>query len=235
MDSRRKRFFAAASICQPKNPVHLNIGEQAGLSGWTFRTATHPFDDHRMALAELPMILHGETDSNNPQIRYDSFLYLTAVRLNGSTDLGAGFGLALHGSDSDARHSILDKQNVTGFVHCFETAPAYRDTTQIRVAWNFAAGTTKPDVATFRGIPRVTQISRTLIFIEKQMSERWSDGDPPVDESALSGRTASIATGDRMAIGIPWLSRDHELIGEADLSNLIPAIGKVKGLAESTA
>ena len=79
MDSRRKRFFAAVAQCQPKLPVQLNLGEQAGLSGWTFRAATHPFDDQRMAIAELPMILHGETDSNNPQIRYDGFLFLTAV------------------------------------------------------------------------------------------------------------------------------------------------------------
>ena len=69
-----------------------------------------------------------------------------------------------------------------------------------------------------------------MIFLEKTMSARWSDGDSPLNESAISGRTAALAPGDRMTIGIPWISRDQEIICEADLTNLLPAIAKVSRL-----
>ena len=176
------------------------------------------------------MTLHGEYDPNNPQVRYESTMFLSAVRLASSTEVSAGIGIAVNGTQSDTRHYILDSQNMTGLVHCYETAPAYRNSAQLRVDWDFNSGTTKPDVAVFRGIPRVTHISQTLIFFEEQMTARWGDGESPAHESALSGRTAALAAGDRLAIGIPWIHRDHELVAEVNVSKLIHAIAKVKAL-----
>lgn len=232
MDTRRKRFFAAVSICHPKIAESIANTERSNLTGWRFRKAVHPLDGNKISICEHSMELHGEYDSNNPQVKYQSTLFLSAVRVNSTTEVSAGIGIAVNGSQSDIRHYILDSQNMTGLVHCFETAPAYRDTAQLRVDWKFDAGTTKPDVAKFRGIPRITHISQTLIFLEEQMTKRWADGesDPPSHESALSGRTAALATGDRLAIGIPWIHRDHEIVAEVSVSKLLHAIGKVKAL-----
>ena len=230
MDTRRKRFFAAVAICQPKIAESLANSEISNLTGWRFRKTNHPFDGNKMAIGEHPLSLHGEYDPTVPNIRYDGALFLSAVRLASSTEVSAGLGIYIYGSQSDIRHSILDNQNMTGLVLCHETAPAYRDTAQIRVNWKFDAGTTKPDVALFRGIPRVTHISETLIFFEEQMTARWSDGEAPVHESALSGRTASLAAGDKIALAIPWVHRDHELVAEADISKLNHAVTKVKAL-----
>ena len=237
MDTRRKRFFAAVTICQPKSPEPITANERSNLTGWSFRKARHPIDDHKLALANHPMILHGEYDSNNPQVRYQSTLYLSAVRHSDSTEVSTGIGIAVIGTHSDTRHYILDNQNMTGLVHCFETAPAYKDTARLRVDWKFDAGTTKADVAVFRGIPRLVHISETLVFIEEQMTARWATGesDPPAHESALSARTAALATGDSLAIGIPWIHRDHELVAECDLSKLVHAVAEVKAFVEAKA
>lgn len=232
MDTRRKRFFGAVTICQPKSKETLSNTEKPNLTGWHFRKANHPLDGNKMAIAERSMSLHGEYDPANPQIRYAATLFLSAVRLASTTEASAGFGIEVYGTQTDIRHSILDNQNMTGLVHCFETAPAYVNTAQLRVKWKFDAGTTKPNVAVFRGVPRITHISETLIFLEEQMTQRWADGesDHPAHESALSARTAALADGDRIAIGIPWIHRDHELVAEGDLSKLVHAVAKVKAL-----
>ena len=232
MNTRRKRFFGAVSNCQPKAAETLTTTEKPNLTGWTFRKTNHEFDGYKMAIAEHPMFLHGEYDPINPQIRYQSTLYLSAVRHSNTTETSAGLGLTLYGSLSDIRHTILDSQNITGLVHCYETAQATVNTVQLRSKWKFASGTTKPDVAVFRGIPRLTHLSETLVFIEHQMSAQWAAGesDPPVNEAALSGRTAALADGDKLAIGIPWIHRDHELTAVADLSKLNHAVVKVNAL-----
>ena len=232
MDTRRKRFFAAVANCQPKITESLANSELSNLTGWRFRKTNHPFDGNKMAIAEHAMSLHGEYDPTVPNVRYDGALFLSAVRLASSTEVSAGLGIYIYGSQSDIRHSILDNQNMTGLVHCHETAPAYRDTAQIRVNLKFDAGTTKPDVAVFRGIPRITHLSETLVFIEEQMTKRWAAGesDPPAHESALSGRTAVLAAGDKIALAIPWVHRDHEIVAEADISKLNHAVTKVKAL-----
>ena len=237
MDTRRKRFFAAVANCQPKLIEAIADSDSANLTGWRFRKESHPLDGNKMAIGEHPMSLHGEYDPTVSQTRYDAVLFLSAVRLASSTEVSAGLGIALYGSQTDIRHSILDNQNMTGFVHCWETAPAYVNTAQIRVDWQFDAGTTKPDVSYFRGIPRVTHISETLIFLEEQMTARWASGesDAPAHESALSARTAALATGDSLAIGIPWIHRDHEIVAKADLSKLVHAVAKVKDLVERKA
>ena len=237
MDTRRKRFFAAVANCQPKLIEALASSETSNLTGWRFRKMDHPLDGNKMAIGEHPMSLHGEYDPTVSQTRYDAVLFLSAVRLASSTEVSAGLGIALYGSQTDIRHSILDNQNMTGLVYCYETAPAYRDSVQLRVDWQFDAGTTKDDVAVFRGIPRVTHISETLIFIEEQMTARWATGesDAPAHESALSGRTAALAAGDKIAIGIPWIHRDHELVAKVDLSKLVHAVAKVKDLVERKA
>ena len=233
MDTRRRRFFGAVSICEAKTKETIPDSEQSNLAGWNFRKAYHQLDDHKMAIASHSMELHGEYDPNNSEIRYEATMFLSAVRLATSTEVSAGFGIAIHGSQADMRNSILDNQNMTGLVYCYETAPAYKDTAQIRVNWRFDTGTTKPDVAVFRGVPRVTHISETLIFLNEQMTERWHDGDSPAHESAISGRTAAITAGDKMAIGIPWIHHDHFLVAVADLTNLLNALSKVKDLVES--
>ena len=230
MDTRRRRFFAAVGICQPKITESLSNSEISNLTGWRFRKANHPFDGNKMAIAEHAMSLHGEYDPTVPNIRYDGALFLSAVRLASSTEVSAGLGIYIYGSQSDIRHSILDNQNMTGLVHCWETAPAFVNSAQIRANWKFDAGTTKPDVAVFRGIPRVTHISETLVFLEEQMTARWSDGEAPAHESAFSGRTASLAAGDKIALGIPWVHRDHELVAEIDISKLIHVLAKIKAL-----
>lgn len=232
MDTRRKRFFAAASYCQSIDAKFSFDDNLLSSPEWSFRQSIHPFDDLPMAIADLPMELHGEYDTLNPQIRYDASLYLTAVRLANSTEVSAGIGISLYGSQSDSRHSILGINSCTGFVHCWETAPAYVETARLRVNWKFASRTSKPDVAVFRAIPRVTHLSETILFIEKQMSPTWARGEPddPVDESALSARTAPLAPGDKMVVGIPWLHRDHELTAIADISNLNHVVSKVKEL-----
>ena len=232
MDTRRKRFFAAASICQSRINETIASNEQTNLTGWAFSKATHPMDDSKIALAEHSMSLHGEYDSANPQIRFTSSLFLTAVRLSNSTEISAGIGISMYGAQSDMRHAILDGQNKTGLVYCFETAPAYKDSAQIQAAWKFDASTTKPDVSYFRGIPRVNLISQNLIFIEEQMTARWASGesDAPAHESALSGRTAALANGDRLALSIPWVHHDHFLCTEVNLSKLLHALSKLKTL-----
>lgn len=230
MDTRRKRFFAAVAICQPKIGETLANSETNNLTGWRFRKANHPLDKNKMSIGEHPMSLYGEYDPSVSNIRYNAVLFLSAVRLASSTEVSTGLGVAIFGSQSDIRHTILDNQNMTGLVHCHETAPAYRDTAQLRVNWDFDAGTTKPDVTLFRGVPRVTHISETLVFLEEQMTARWSDGEAPAHESALSGRTANLAAGDKIALAIPWIHRDHEIIAEADLSKLVHAVAKVKAL-----
>ena len=232
MTIRRKRFFGTVAICQPKTTESLTSGERPNLTGWDFRTATHPLDGNKIALADRGMTLHGEFDPTNSHINYNASLFLTAARLSNSKEVSAGIGIWIQGTISDIRHSILDNQNVTGFVHCFETAPATRDTTQMRAAWKFADGTTKSDVAVFRGVPRLAHISETVIFLEQEMTALWASGeyDPVREESALSARTAALAAGDKMAIAIPWIHRDHELIAEVDLSKLAHAVAKVKAL-----
>ena len=202
------------------------------LEGWNFRIANHPFHDYSMAIADRPMYLHGEYDPINPQIRYEATMFLSAVRHSNTTEASAGFGLSLYGSLTDIRHSILDSQNMTGLVHCFETAPATKDTVQLRVNWKFDTATTKADVSVFRGIPRVTHLSETLVFLEHQMTASWAAGeaDPPVNESALSGRTATLANGDKIAFCIPWIHRDHELTAIVDISKLNHVVTKIKAL-----
>ena len=59
---------------------------------------------------------------------------------------------------------------------------------------------------------------------------RWSDGEAPVIESAISGRTATLAAGDEMVLSIPWIHGDLEVIAKADLSKLNHAVVKVKAL-----
>ena len=232
MDTRRRRFFGAVSICQSKIKETLANSEIDNLTGWHFRKAHHPLDGNKMAIAEHPMTLHGEYDSANPQVRYEATFFLSAVRLASSTEASAGIGVSVHGTQSDMRHSILDSQNMTGLVYCYETAPAYKDSVQLRVDWKFDHSTTKDDVSVFRGIPRVTHISETLIFIEEQMTARWAEGESssPAHESALSGRTAALASGDKIAFGIPWIHHDHILVADVDLSKLIHALSKVKAL-----
>ena len=183
-----------------------------------------------MAIAEHPMTLYGEYDSTNPQIRYDANLFLSAVRLTSSTEASAGIGISLSGSLTDTRHYVLDDQNMTGLVYCHETAQSTRDTTQIPAKWNFSAGTSKPNVERFRGIPRLTHISETLIFMEQQMTAGWSEGEAPVIEAALSGRTGALAAGDTMLLSIPWIHHDLAVIAEADLSKLAHAVTKVQAL-----
>lgn len=233
MDTRRRRFFGAVSICQSKIKETIASSERSNLTGWHFRKAHHPLTGNKMAIAEHPMTLHGEYDSANPQVRYDATFLLSAVRLTSSTEASAGIGISVHGTQSDMRHSILDSQNMTGLVHCFETAQATKDTVQIRVNWDLDAGTTEPDVSVFRGVPRVTHISETLIFLEQQMTARWARGEPdnPVSESALSGRTSALASGDKIAFGIPWIHRDHTIVADVDISKLVHAVTKVKALA----
>ena len=230
MDNRRKRFFGSVAICQPNTPEKVSASEQSNLAGWIFRTETHPFEGSAMAVAETPMSLYGEYDSTNPQIRYDANLFVSAVRLASSTEVSAGFGISLSGSIVDTRHYILDSQNLTGLVHCYETAQATRDTAQIPVKWNFDTGTSKPNVERFRGVPRVTHISETLIFLEQQMTAAWHDGEAPVIEAAISGRTGTLAAGDEMVLSIPWIHGDLEVIAKADLSKLNHAVVKVKEL-----
>ena len=235
MDTRRQRFFSAVSICQSKINETLASSEQPNLTGWEFSKATHPLDNNKLAIAEHSMTLYGEYDSANPQVRFTGTLILSAIRLSNSTEVSAGFGIEMYGSQSDMRNSILDSQNITGLVHCYETAPAYRDTVRIRVDWKFANSTTKDDVAVFRGIPRVSLMSQTLIFLQEQMTARWATGesDPPAHESALSGRTATLANGDKLVIAIPWIHKDNELVAEVNLSKLLHALSKVKELVES--
>ena len=232
MDTRRRRFFGAVTICQPKSTETLTNTEKPNLTGWKFRKANHPLDGNKMAIGERAMSLHGEYDPANPQIRYAATLFLSAIRLNSTTEVSAGLGIEVYGTQTDIRHSILDNQNMTGFVHCFETAPAYVNSTQMRVKWKFDDGTTKADVAYFRGIPRISHISETLVFLEEQMTQRWASGesDNPAHESALSGRTAALATGDKIAIGILWIHRDRELVAEGDISKLVHAVAKVTAL-----
>ena len=233
MQTRRQRFFAAVSICQARIKESITSTEQNNLIGWQFTKANHPLDNNKMAIAEHPMSLHGEYDPANPQIRFKGTLFLTAVRLASTTEVSAGIGISIHGAQSDMRNTILDSQNMTGLVYCYETAPAYKDTAQIRIDWKFDAGTTKSNAVLFRGIPRLNLISQTLIFFEKQMTDQWSNGDAPTNETALSSRTAALANGDKIVFGIPWIHHDHELVAEANLSKLLHAISKVKALVES--
>ena len=234
MDNRRRRFFSAVSICQAKAKEDLSDSERQALAGWIFSLADHPLTGNKMAIGEKPMVLHGEHDIRNQHVRYDATFYLTATRLDSSTEVSAGFGIAILGADHDMRHSLLDDQakSITGLIHCFETAQATKDTAQIKVGWRVDAGTSKPDVAVFRGIPRVIHISETVVFFEKQMTAKWARSEPdnPVDESALSGRNAMFAPGDRIAFGIPWIHRDHSIVADVNISRLPAAVEKVKAL-----
>ena len=232
MDTRRQRFFAAVSLCQARINETLSNSEQSNLTGWEFSKATHPLDDNKLAIAEHPMTLHGEFDSANPQVRFTSTLILSAVRLASTTEVSAGIRIRMYGSQTDMRNSILDAQSQTGLVYCYETAPAYKETAQIRVAWKFHPSTTKDDVAYFRAIPRVHLISECLLFLEEQMTQTWADGESsaPAHESALSGRTAALANGDKLAVSIPWIHHDHYLLAEVNLSKLIHALTKLNGL-----
>ena len=231
MDTRRRRFFAAVAVCQSKPDIIITDSDKPDLSGWHFQTAIHPRTGNKMVLAERPSALYGEQDPFNTNIRHEASLYLTATRLDDSTETSAGISLSVRGTATDMRHSIMDGQGHTGLVYCKETAPAYIDTAQIPIAMKFD-NSAKPDVAVLRGIPRILHVSETTIFLEEEMSKKWASGEPdnPSHESAISGRISALEAGDTIAFGIPYIHPDHEIVVETDVRNLDHAVAKIKAL-----
>ena len=221
--NERSRRYLAASGCLGK----ADLLPDPRIDGWSFKQWTHPLSGWPMAYGYGPA-----TAAPAPEGAPDARLAFGAVRTGaGAATIEVTAGLQLY-YDGGGRylHHRLHRPGVAGageLIPSWETALAYVGTTRLRCAWKGMAA--PPDVVELRTFPRLGCANRIFLPFWRELPDRnWEPGHPEVDEASLSARSGAFGAGAQMVVGLPWLSREYELLYTLDMAHAYDAVQAVR-------
>ena len=231
MDTRTKRFWNGVFLGE-RSP---SVTPTPAVSGWTFRALdSHPIDGWKMVYAYSDFIYPLHYPGKQRPVDWPTLgvlAVLTGVRMGDAvSDIEMSAGLMMYRDLDEENRPAVAPHDHRGHVHSKDTAPATKHTCQIRVKEHLATGRTSFGIELLRGISLTGQPQVHMIHFHAQMLPGWADGVAEQVESAISGRTATLGTGDRLVLGVPWLHEFGEMVIDMDVSKLVLARAAVISL-----
>ena len=221
---RIKRNVAALSLLE-RESIYSHT-PATPVSGWSFFKRTHPIDGHEMALG------YGPYSVPMGQARFPYVnLFLSATRTGAdAASIETTLGLDLRfsrtsSSNDDPVHADIawdQLRGPEGMFPNYETAAYTKDTSRVRVKWNGL--TTAPDIVLYRGVATLAKEDEVVMSLIREFPANYDEPPGEQDEHTLTKtRTTAFDSGSSLALSIPYLSLEHELIYSVLIGDFIAA------------